>query len=175
MVAIVLASDPHLVRPHVRNQDIIFIQNEADIVQHLLRCRREARVVIITRVVGHHHLSDLHSPFRFPGVRTNATERIKRRGNITNDFFVGLIEFVHMVRRFVDVNNHLVAIWIPLGRRIFHNVIAHSNHEISLFHDNVREIPLRHTDAAHEILFTRRNHALRHHGADHGNLGRRNK
>ena len=129
--------------PHVRNQNVIFIQNEADIVQHLLRCRREARVVIITRVVGHHHLPDLHSPFRFPGVRTNTAERIEGRRDVANDFFVGLIEFVHMVRRFVDVNNHLVAIRVPLGRRIFHDVIANGNHEVRLFHDDVRIIPLR--------------------------------
>ena len=58
MVAVVLPRDPHFVRPHIREQDIIFAHNLPNVVEHLLGFRRKTVVPIVAGMVSHHHLAN---------------------------------------------------------------------------------------------------------------------
>ena len=141
-------------------------------MKRLLGLGRETLIQVIAGVVCSHLLADVQSPFRILGAGAKLAQLLQRGGNVSDHFLDGLVEFIDVVRRFVNMDNGLVAGGILLGGSVFHNVVTNGNDKVSLVHDVVLAILLGNTDAPHRIRVIARDDALGHHGAHHRNLRR---
>ena len=117
-----------------------------------------------------HHLRDFQGTLRFLASGGSSSNLYQGICNIPYHFHLRLIQLIDMSRAHINVNNINLSFRIPLGRRVFYDIIAHSDNQVCFFHDLVLIILLWDAYGPYRIRIVKRDHALCHHGIDDRNL-----
>ena len=75
-----------------------------------------------------------------------------------------------MGRSGINMKNLMAVAAIPLRRRQLHNVITYSDHQVSLFQNQIGIIFLGNSDGPHRVRIFIGDNSFRHHGIDHRNF-----
>ena len=159
----VIPRNPHLVRADVAEQNVIIRENAADIGDDLLRLHGIGDIVCKTPCVFKSFPPDVVSPERLRTGTALLRDLFKTGADIPDDFDFGLIKFIHMRGAFIDVDNSVRGIPVPLARREFYDIVSYGDHKICLRERLIRIIRLRDADRADAVLIGVRNDALSHH------------
>ena len=117
-----------------------------------------------------HHPLDFQGTVRFLASGGSSSDLYQGICNIANHFHLRLIQLIDMSRAHINMNDINLSFRIPLGRRVFYDIIAHRDDQVCLFHDLVLIILLGDAYGPHGIWIVKRDHALCHHGIDDRNL-----
>ncbi len=166
---LVHAADPHLVGTDVGDDDVLVVQDLAQVPQDLLRLDREALVVL---VLGPFLLDHVH---QFVDLRIRfalhlAGDALQRVVNVANDAAFQDVVLVDFGGAVVDMQDLLVAVRVPQLRVVFHHVDADTDDQIGHFETEGHVVLGFEADGAQRQAVAGRDHALGHEGGGHGDV-----
>ena len=171
LITAIEASDPHLMRADIGDQDVLRIRKcLPDIRYDPLRLHRKG-----IRVHGLldgllEALLDRERPGRLLLRLQQLSEACERGIDFTVYLYLALVVLTDIRLPVRDMHDTVIPLRVPFRRLQLHQIIADADDEIRLLEQPVDIIPLWDTDGHHGVAIVRRNDALRHHGVHDRNM-----